>query len=167
MRSVCQKKFPAPWNPSGRPESPLQTSASQAGGLKSISRWSSAANTTGPRPHPIAQPGGMPALLPPQGLQEPERAGIPAGMPSVGARFRGCRCAQSPANRWHPSGMQTYHGNPRRHPCGDANLSREPTLASLRDAMAERGFPPGTRSVSAPKPLPPQNRRGRPALPLL
>ena len=73
------------------------------GGIEAISRWLSLSDTTGnngmetPHPEGVTEGGREKRTVP---------SGIPAGIPSLyWGIFRGCRCAQSPANGFHPSGI--------------------------------------------------------------
>ena len=101
VRGCCSAQPPANgWHPSG------MACAAQAGGLEAISRWSRRNATTPPGWD--EKNGRIP-----EGWQRwadaPTR--FRDGLRSLRDRvrfaygFRGYRCAQSPANGWHPSGM--------------------------------------------------------------
>ena len=73
------------------------------GGVSEISRWWSVSDTTGlARPEETRLPAGLPDRMRDAISLAPRWGAV-----TRGDRFRWCRCAQPPANIWHPFGMKT------------------------------------------------------------
>ena len=100
----CRRSAQPPanrWHPSG-------TAIPEPGGFKAISRGLRRTAPTPPdrTPHGSRIPEGcQPARLLTERHRLPRDAATPDGVVSLPSGYRGCRSAQPPANRWHPSGI--------------------------------------------------------------